>query len=158
MKLTNLVSLTVVVSLSLASSLSFADSSVNSNVKPIPDNFSGKWAGLHSTKKKLTAATLKDLCDNGGEQDTSFFVTFDPDRQRSSNVSYWEDVYTEYPVSYSKYTPNHISGQSLSISFEIGSEDSLSTKTFSKFDYKIVNGRLFIGTVDGKSIEMGRCT
>lgn len=130
---------------------------LNSNVKPIPENFDGKWAGLHSTKQKLSDTIAKDLCDNGGEQDTSYFVTFDPNRQRIANVSYWEDLATEYPVSYSKYTPNHIKGEALSISYEMGSDDTLSTKTAHKFDYRLANNILYIGTMDGKFIEMRRC-
>lgn len=135
---------------------SMSAANANSNVKPIPTNFSGKWAGLHSTKQKLNKAVLKDLCDNGGEQDTSFFVTFNEDRQRMTNVAYWEDMSTEYPVSYSKYTPNHIAGQSLSLSFEMGDEDTLANKTVTKFDYKIVSGKLYIGTPTD-TIEMMRC-
>lgn len=130
-------------------------SAPNSNVKPIPSNFSGKWAGLHSTKQKLDKTILKDLCDNGGDQNTSFFVTFDEDSQSIVNVAYWEDVYTEYPVSYSKYMSNHIMGQSLSISFEMGG-DALANKTVAKFDYKLANEKLYIKTPTS-TLEMMRC-
>ena len=142
--------------LMLVSTLSFSSSNVNSNIKPIPKNFIGKWAGMHSTKKKLTKSILNDLCENGGEQDTSFFVDFNPDGQRLTSVSWWEDVDTEYPVSYSKYTANHILGQSLSMSFEMGEEDTLASKTFSSFEYKISNGKLYVGS-GANVIEMMRC-
>lgn len=128
-----------------------------SNVKTIPDNFNGRWAGMHSTKKKLTQTILKDLCENGGEQDTAYFVTFDPDRQRIKSVSYWEDLDTEYPISYSKYTPNHITGQSLTLSFEMGDDDMLAAKNVGKFDYRITNGKLYVSTYDNQYIEMRRC-
>ena len=127
-----------------------------SNVKPIPKAFIGKWAGMHSTKQKLNKTILKDLCDNGGEQDTSFFVDFNADAQRLTGVSYWEDSYDEYPISYSKYTPTHISGQSLSIAFEMGEDDQLSNKHVGKFDYKIVNGTLYLDS-GNTVIEMMRC-
>lgn len=112
---------------------------------------------MHSTKKKLTQTILKDLCENGGEQDTAYFVTFDPDRQRIKSVSYWEDLDTEYPISYSKYTPNHITGQSLTLSFEMGDDDMLAAKNVGKFDYRITNGKLYVSTYDNQSIEMRRC-
>ena len=73
--------------LMLVSTLSFSSSNINSNIKPIPKSFIGKWAGMHSTKKKLTKSILNDLCKNGGEQDTSFFVDFNPDGQRLTSVS-----------------------------------------------------------------------
>lgn len=112
---------------------------------------------MHSTKKKLTQTILKDLCENGGEQDTAYFVTFDPDRQRIKSVSYWEDLDTEYPISYSKYTPNHITGQSLTLSFEMGDDDMLAAKNVGKFDYRITNGKLYVSTYDNQYIEMRRC-
>lgn len=156
MKIKSIITVAVVSSLLLISNLSLADEPVNSNVKPIPKNFMGKWAGLHSTQEKLTKTVLKELCQNGGEQNTSFFVTFNPDRQRITNVAFWEDFYTEYPVSYSKYTDNHIAGQSLTIGFEMGSDDWLSNKTYSKFDYKLKGDKLYIGS-GSKVIEMMRC-
>ena len=127
-----------------------------SNVKPIPKAFIGKWAGMHSTKQKLNKTILKDLCEHGGEQNTSFFVDFDVDQQRLTGVSYWEDSYEEYPISYSKYTPHHISGQSLSIAFQMGEDDQLSNKHVGKFDYKIVNGTLYF-SLENKIVEMMRC-
>ena len=157
MKIKLIISLATAANLMLLSNLTIAaDMAVNSNVKAIPKNFVGKWAGLHSTKQKLTTALLKDLCDNGGEQDTAFFVDFNADRQRITNVAYWEDFYTEYPVSYSKYSNTHIVGQSLSVSFEMGSDDTLSNKTFSKFEYKLVGDKLYNGSGE-KLIEMRRC-
>ncbi len=155
MKRSSVSALSVLVLAMTMTSTTFA---VNSNVKPIPKNFNGKWAGLHSAKKKLNQAILKDLCENGGEQDTSYFATFDPDRHKITNVAFWEDLTTEYPISYSQYNSNHIKGQSLSVSFEMGEDDTLSTKTVHKFDYKLAGDKLFIGTVDGKSIEMRRCS
>lgn len=146
----------IAVNIALIANLSLADEQVNSNIKAIPKNFVGKWAGLHSTKEKLTKAVLEDLCQNGGEQDTSFFVDFNSDRQRITNVAFWEDLYNEYPVSYSKYADNHIVGQSLTISFEMGSDDWLSKKTFFKFEYRLNGDKLYNGS--GKRlIEMMRC-
>lgn len=156
MTFNSIIRIAVAVNLILVSTLSFSSSNVNSNVKPIPKNFIGKWAGMHSTKKKLTKSILNDLCKNGGEQDTSFFVDFNTDGQRLTSVSWWEDLDTEYPVSYRKYTANHISGQSLSISFEMGEEDTLASKTFSSFEYKISNGKLYVGS-GTNVIEMMRC-
>ncbi len=149
-----IITIAITVNLLLLPSLSFA--SDISNVKDVPKNFIGKWAGMHSTKQKLTKTILEDLCNNGGEQDTSFFVDFDSDGQRITNVAYWEDLTTEYPVSYSKHSANQISGQSLSISFEMGSDDTLSSKTYSKFDYKISGNKLYVGT-GADVIEMMRC-
>lgn len=140
----------------LSSVISITNAAPTSNVKPIPKAFIGKWAGMHSTKQKLNKTILKDLCDNGGEQDTSFFVDFNADAQRLTGVSYWEDSYEEYPISYSKYTPTHISGQSLTIAFEMGEDDQLSNKHVGKFDYKIINGTLYLGS-DDTIIEMMRC-
>ena len=156
MKSKMIVALMVMANLALASSLSFADEQVDSNVKVIPKNFIGKWAGLHSTDNKLTKAVLKDLCENGGEQDTSYFVTFNSDRQRVTNVAFWEDLYTEYPVTYSKYSNTHIAGQTLVISFEMGSDDWLATKNFSKFEYRLSGDKLYNGSGD-QVIEMMRC-
>ncbi|TXD98134.1 hypothetical protein ES754_04120 [Psychrobacter frigidicola] len=144
------------VSLIVSSTICATHANPTSNVKPIPKAFIGKWAGLHSTKQKVNKTILKDLCDNGGEQDTSFFVDFNSDGQRLTGISYWEDSYEEYPISYSKYTPNHISGQSLSVAFEMGEEDLLSNKHVGKFDYKITNGTLYLRT-DNTVIEMMRC-
>lgn len=59
-------------------------------------------------------------------------------------------------MSYSKYTANHISGKSLSISYEMGEDDTLASKTFSSFDYKISNGKLYVGS-GANVIEMMRC-
>lgn len=156
MTVNSLMSIALAFNLMLVSTLSFSSSDFNSNVKPIPKNFIGKWAGMHSTKKKLTKSILNDLCENGGEQDTSFFVDFDPDGQRLTSISWWEDQDTEYPVSYSKYTANHISGKSLSISYEMGEDDTLESKTFSNFNYKISNGKLYAGS-GANVIEMMRC-
>ncbi len=156
MKIKGIMTLAITVNLLLVSTLSFSSSSDISNVKAVPKNFIGKWAGMHSTKQKLTKAILDDLCENGGEQDTSFFVDFNSDGQRITNVAYWEDLTTEYPVSYSKYSANHISGQSLSIGYEMGSDDTLSNKTYSKFDYKISGNKLYVGT-GTDVIEMMRC-
>lgn len=156
MTVNSIMRVTVALNLMLASTLSFSSPNVNSNIKPIPKNFIGKWAGMHSTKKKLTKSILNDLCENGGEQDTSFFVDFNPDGQRLTSVSWWEDVNTEYPASYSKYTANHISGQSLSMSFEMGEDDMLASKTASNFEYKISNSKLYVGS-GANIIEMMRC-
>lgn len=152
--------LSLALALALTSTAAMAEvnetAQVQSNIKPIPKAFIGKWAGLHDTKKKLNKAGFKDLCANGGEQDTSYFIEFDQNRQRLTELTYWEDISYEYPVSYSKYTPTHVAGQSLSIYFEMGSDDDLAGKHVGKFDYKIVNGKLTM-TTDYQTIELMRC-
>lgn len=127
-----------------------------SNVKPVPKAFLGKWVGLHDTQQKLTKTVLADLCENGGEQDTSYFLEFDANEQRATEVTYWEDIVYNYPISYSTYTKNHIAGQLLSISFEMGDDDELSSKYVRKFDYKIAGGVLTY-TSDYQTIKMMRC-
>lgn len=74
----------------------------------------------------------------------------------SLKIQFRRRFYTEYQVSYSQYLHTHITGQSLSISYEIGSDDTLSNNTFSKFEYKLEGDKLYNGSGE-KLIEMRRC-
>ena len=56
MKRSSVSALSVLVLAMTMTSTTFA---VNSNVKPIPKNFNGKWAGLHSAKKKAQSSYSK---------------------------------------------------------------------------------------------------
>ncbi|MBO6225148.1 MAG: hypothetical protein J6N72_06830, partial [Psychrobacter sp.] len=137
----------VIASLALAvlvtSTASVANAEISSNDKPMPKAFIGKWAGLHDTTEKLTKSGFKNLCETGGDQDTAIFVDFNSNGKQLNILRYWEDSYEQYPVTYSKYSPTHVVGQSLNPSNdfddELGSDDDSSSNDTAAFDYKIVN-------------------
>lgn len=134
---------------------------VQSNVKPIPKAFYGKWAGMHSTDLTLNRKLLTDLCRNGGDQNTSYFITFNNDGQRIKTVLYWEDLYESYPVSFSKYSANHIKGKQLSLSYEMGEpedeEEMLASKHVADFEYKIEGGKLYVANINKGYDVLMRC-
>lgn len=140
----------------LFSTPSIVNAEVRSNVKPIPKAFIGEWVGVNWDKKRATKAVIKALCNNSYYEDDAYVVEFNADRQRLNTTLYLEDNFHEYPISYTKYTPNHIAGQSLTLVFELGSDNDLASKQVSKFDYKITNGELTL--IDGSdTFYLTRC-
>lgn len=136
------VSLTVAALLFTATSV--ANAEVRSNVKPIPKAFVGEWVGVNRDKQKASKATVRSLCNHSYFEDDAYFVRFNPDRQRLTTSLYLEDTFYEYPISYTKYTPNHIAGKLLSIVYELGTDDDMVVKQLEKFDFKIVGGQLTV--------------
>lgn len=126
----------------LSSTTSIVNAEVRSNVKPIPKSFIGKWVGVNRTKQRATKAVIKDMCNDSYYNDDAYVVEFNADRQRLNTTLYLEDNFYESPISYTKYTTNHISGQSLTFVFELGSNNDLASKQVGKFDYKISNREL----------------
>lgn len=140
----------------LSSTTSIVNAEVRSNVKPIPKAFIGEWVGVNWDKKRATKSVIKALCNNSYYEDDAYVVEFNADRQRLNTTLYLEDNFHEYPISYTKYTPNHIAGQSLTLVFELGSDNDLASKQVSKFDYKITNGELTL--IDGSdTFYLTRC-
>ena len=131
----------------LSSTTSIVNAEVRSNVKPIPKAFIGEWVGVNWDKKRATKAVIKALCNNSYYEDDAYVVEFNADRQRINTTLYLEDNLHESPISYTKYTPYHIAGQSLTSVFELGSNNDLAAKHVGKFDYKISNGELTL--IDG---------
>lgn len=136
------VSLTVAALLFTATSV--ANAEVRSNVKPIPKAFVGEWVGVNRDKQKASKATVRSLCNHSYFEDDAYFVRFNPDMQRLTTSLYLEDTFYEYPISYTKYTPNHIAGKLLSIVYELGTDDDMVVKQLEKFDFKIVGGQLTV--------------
>lgn len=121
----------------LSSTPSIVNAEVRSSIKPIPKAFIGEWVGIVRSKKRATKQVIKELCNGSYYQDDSYKMQFNADRQSSNTTLYLEDSFHEYPVSYTKYTPNHITGKLLSVSFELGDNDDLVVKDIETFDYKI---------------------
>ena len=140
---------------------SHAGAEVQSNVKPIPKAFYGKWAGMHSTDLTLNRKLLTNLCRDGGEQNTSYFITFNKDGQRIKTVLYWEDLYESYPISFSKSSANHIQGKALGLSYEMGWPDDeegvLASKYLSDFEYKIEGDKLYVANINKGYDVLMRC-
>lgn len=149
------ISLTVVVL--LLSVPSVVNAEVRSNVKPIPKAFVGEWVGVNRDKQKASKATIRSLCNHSYFQDDAYFLRFDPDRQRLTTNLYLEDTFYEYPISYTKYTPNHIAGKLLSIVYELGTDDDMVVKQVEKFDFKIVNSQLTVVNNYG-TYYLSRCS
>ena len=121
----------------LSSTPSIANAQVHSSVKPIPKAFVGKWVGVVRDKQRSTKKVAKELCSNSYFEDDAYVMTFDAGRQSSNTLVSLEDRFYEYPISYSKYTPNHIAGKLLSLVFEHGVDGELAGKEIEKFDYVI---------------------
>lgn len=136
---------------------SVANAEVRANVKPIPKAFMGEWVGVNRTNQKASKATIKSLCNHSYFEDDAYFLRFDPDRQQLTTTLYLEDTFYEYPISYTKYMPNHIAGQSLSVVFELGTDDELVGKQVEKFDFKIVNNQLTVVNNYG-TYYLSRCS
>ena len=128
----------------LAYTPSIVNAEVRSSVKPIPKAFVGKWVGIARTKQRPTKKVIKDLCNSSYFQDDAYVMKFNPDRQSSNTTLYLEDNFHEYPTSYTKYTPNHITGKLLSVVFDLGDNDELVGKNIESFDYKIAKEELTV--------------
>lgn len=128
----------------LSCTTGIANAEVRSNIKPIPKAFIGKWVGLNQTKQKSSKMTIKDLCNDSYYEDNAYVVEFNEDRQRLSTFLYLEEYFYHYPIFYTKYTPNHVAGQLLTVVFDLGSNDDLVGKNLERFDYKITNGELTV--------------
>ena len=141
-----------ILALSSISTLTLASTVfIDSNIKPIPKLFVGKWAGLHSTEVKLDKQVLKDLCENGGDSDTSYFVEFAEDGLQIQTLVWWVTLSTEYPQSYSQYSVDQISGQSLKSYATYNNEQEINN-----FNFRIINDKLYDG-YDENKIELMRC-
>ncbi len=151
-----LVQVSFVLAILLSSTPSIVSAEVRSNVKPTPKAFIGKWVGLNRDKQRPTKSVVKELCNSSYYEDDAYVVEFNMDRQRLNTTLYLEDNFHEYPISYTKHTPNHISGQLLAFVFELGSDDDLDVKNVEKFDYKIINGELTVINDHG-TYYLSRC-
>lgn len=147
----------LLVSALIVSVPSVVNAEVRSNVKPIPKAFVGEWVGVNRDKQKASKATVRSLCNHSYFEDDAYFVRFNPDRQRLTTSLYLEDTFYEYPISYTKYTPNHIAGQLLSVVFELGTDDELAGKQVEKFDFKIVSNQLTVVNNYG-TYYLSRCS
>ncbi|WP_438012912.1 hypothetical protein [Psychrobacter raelei] len=147
---------TLSVALLLFSTPNIATAEVRSNVKPIPKAFVGEWVGLNRDKQKASKATVRSLCNHSYFKDDAYFVRFNPDRHRLTTRLYLEDTFYEYPILYTKYTPNHIAGKLLSIVYELGTDDDMVVKKVENFDYKIVNGEIMLNN-DYGTYYLSRC-
>lgn len=128
----------------LSSTPSIVNAQVRSSVKPIPKAFIGEWVGIIRDKQRPTKKVIKDLCNSSYYQDDAYVMEFNADRQSSNTTLSLEDNFYEYPVSYTKYTPNHITGKQLSVVFELGNNDELVGKDVERFDYRITKGELTV--------------
>lgn len=133
-----------------------SNTQINSTFKPFPKPFIGKWAGLHSTHKELDKIVLDDLCEHGGDADTSYFIEFNQEDSSIMTLVWWTNLSTEYPISYDNYTASYISGRSSSNQFELVESNKRKTDSFSEFEYRIVNNKLYTG-FDDEVIELMRC-
>lgn len=140
----------------LSSTPSIVSAEVRSNIKPIPKAFIGEWVGLNRDKQRPTKSVVKELCNSSYYEDDAYVVEFNMDRQRLSTFLYLEEYFYHHPISYTKYTPNHIAGQLLTVVFDLGSNDDLVGKNLEKFDYKITNGELTV-TNDYGTYYLSRC-
>ncbi len=144
--------LTVIGLLSISTLAFSASLIVNSDIKPIPVSFIGKWAGLHSTDQKLDKQVLRDLCENGGDSDTAYFVEFLEGGLQIQTLVWWVTLSNEYPLSFSHYSADHIAGQSAK-SYATASENE---SEINSFNFKISDGKLYDGYGDD-IIELMRC-
>lgn len=147
----------IIINLLLISTLSISSSpQMNDTFKPIPKAFIGKWAGLHSTDKLLSKSVLNDLCKNGGDADTSYFVEFNQEDSSIMTLVWWTNLSFKYPVFYDNYTENHISGQAANSKLETEKNKEAKADSTSHFEYKIVNNQLYTGS-DDEIIRLMRC-
>lgn len=132
---------------------SVATAKTQSNVKLIPKAFMGEWVGITQNKKKPNKATIRSLCNHSYDYEDGYFLTFNPNRKDMTTVVFLEDVYNEKPVSYTKYSPNHIIGKSLITS----DYDESDKPNYDKFNYKVVNDQLTVVNSMG-TFYLSRCS
>ena len=125
---------------------------INLDIMPIPKSFIGKWAGLHSTDQKLNEQVLRDLCDNGGDSDTAYFVEFSADNPKIQTLVWWVTLSNQYLLSYSQYSTNHISGKAAK-SYSAYDDNE---QEIDKFDFEIINDKLY-DRYEDQAIELWRC-